>query len=124
MITLEPFKDNEFALQVITKEQALDYVGDKKFFIQIITVRLSPIALNVWILSSVLNSRGCYKTDAEWEAYKAIKVDKRKYVRQQIIDILGLTASQEKVSIKQSLSEFFTVIYIKDCGRIEVKENV
>lgn len=117
MITLEPFKDNEFALQVITKEQALDYVGDKKFFIQIITVRLSPIALNAWILSSMLNSMDCYETVKEWEEYKARVAAKRKKFREQILKILGIKAEEKRVSINQSLSEFFTVIYIKDCGR-------
>jgi DNA topoisomerase VI subunit A len=112
------FEGNEFAIQVIGKGSYVDNgTGNgKSYRIEATTIRLNHIALNAWILSSMLNCRDCYETNEEWEAYKAETTAEREAVRAQIIDALGIKidADKESICITQSQSEVFTVVRISD----------
>lgn len=54
------------------------------------------------------------RTDEEWEAHKAKQKGKRKAFNAKITDALGINTKNGGVSITQSQSEVFTVVYIRE----------
>lgn len=118
MTTSARFESDEFAIQIMAKGSFVDIEGDKQYLIEATTMRLNHVALNAWLDSEMLNCRSCYETGEqgrkEWEAHKAEYAERRKIWKERLLQALDIDAKPEKVSITQSLSEVFTVVYIRE----------
>lgn len=111
---MKNFEGNEFAIQVVANGSYIDdgSGGGKSFVIDTTVIRMNHIALNAWILSETLNCRECYETNEEWEEHKTEYAEKRKTVKRQIIEALGIDQNNGSISITQSQSEIFTIVHI------------
>lgn len=113
------FEGNDFSLQVISKGSFIDdgVEDGSLYLVEATTIRLNHVALNAWIFSECLNTRDCYedgeKGDAEWEAHKTKYAERRRNWQKQITDILEIDTDSGGISITQSQSEVFTVVYIR-----------
>ena len=101
-------------LQVIAKGEFLDCVkssdGEKKYRCTATVVRLTPQALNEWILSEPSNSKDFFETAEEYEKYLADKGKARDDLCKSIIKALNI--EDKGVKITQNESEIFTVTQI------------
>ncbi len=114
----EVFEGNEFVIQLLAKGSFIDNgTGDgHSYLIEAYTLRLNHVALNAWIMSGTLNCRECYEDgpagDAEWEAHKAKYAERRKVLKVQITEALGIGEDDGSFSITQAQAEIFTVVHI------------
>lgn len=115
---MKKFEDNNFAIQLLAKGSFVDNGtgNEKSFLVEAFTIRLNHIALNAWIMSETMNCRECYDSNHEWEDHKAEYKAKREAWNKQIIDILNIDSDTGSVSITQSQSEVFAVVYIHKIG--------
>ena len=101
-------------LQLITKGEFLDRVksadGEIKYRCTAIVIRLTPQALNEWILSEPSNSKNFFETAEEYEKYLADKEKARDNLCKSIIKALNI--EDKGVKITQNESEIFTVTQI------------
>ena len=102
---------------------------DQGYEIATTVIRLNLVAMNEWIFSSLLNDRLCYETIEEWEVYMAETEEKRKDWENKVLEKLGITKAENcGLSITQSVSEIFTVVYMKPAEKpakiIEYAEQV
>lgn len=102
--------EKEFNVSVVTNGT----FEDQGYEIATTVIRLNPVAMNEWIFSSLLNDRPCYETMEEWEAYKAETEEKRKNWESKVLEKLGISKAEDcGLSITQSVSEVFTVVYME-----------
>ena len=101
-------------LQLITKGEFLDCVksadGVIKYRCTAIVIRLTPQALNEWILSSPSNSKDFFETAEEYEKYLADTEKARDDLCRSIVKALGI--DNRGVTVTQNVSEIFTVTQI------------
>lgn len=101
-------------LQVITKGEFLDCEkssdGEIKYRCTATVVRLTPQALNEWILSKPSNSKDFFKTAEEYEKYLADTEKARDNLCRSIAKALGI--DYKGVTVMQNVSEIFTVAQI------------
>lgn len=110
-------KNENFEVRLIAKGSFIDDSMDGSLFlVETFTIHLNSAALNEWILSETFNSRECYDTDVEWEEHKAKYIARRDVWKKQIYKALKLISELGSISITQSLSEVFTVVYIREAS--------
>ena len=101
-------------LQLITKGEFLNRVksadGEIKYRCTAIVIRLTPQALNEWILSEPSNSKNFFETAGEYEKYLADKEKARDDLCRSIIKALNI--EDKGVKITQNETEIFTVTQI------------
>lgn len=101
-------------LQLITKGEFLDCVksadGVIKYRCTAIVIRLTPQALNEWILSEPSNSKDFFETAEEYEKYLADKGKARDDLCRSIAEALDI--EDKGVKITQNETEIFTVTQI------------
>lgn len=101
-------------LQLITKGEFLDCVkssdGVIKYRCAATVIRLTPQALNEWILSEPSNSKDFFETAEEYEKYLADKEKARNDLYRSIVKALGI--DNKGVTVTQNESEIFTVTQI------------
>lgn len=104
----------EFAVEIIAKGSFIDdRCEDKNFLVETAVIRLNGVALNEWIFSKALNDRSCYNNDKLMK-YELKQEEKLKIFNHKIINALGITANFDNVTIRHSVSEFFTVVCISE----------
>lgn len=96
-----------FDFEVITEGNFIDSEYDTN--VTTIIIKLNSIALNEWIMSSILNDKYTYDTKDEWEEYRAGKRKERKEWERKILDKLQF-AADKGYAITKSVSEIFTVV--------------
>lgn len=113
----EPLKKAESEspiLQLITKGEFLDCVkssdGEIKYRCTATVIRLTPQALNEWILSEPSNSKNFFETAEEYEKYLADKGKARDDLCRSIAEALDI--EDKGVKITQNETEIFTVTQI------------
>ena len=79
----EQFESKEFALQIISKGSFTEFIGDKKYMTEVITIQLNQGAFDEWYSARPpMNTREVYDYgpagDAEWEAHKNTRKMRRK----------------------------------------------
>lgn len=101
-------------LQLITKGEFLDCVksadGEIKYRCTAIVIRLTPQALNEWILPEPSNSKDFFETAEEYEKYLADKEKARDDLCMNIVKALDI--DYKGVKITQNETEIFTVTQI------------
>ena len=101
-------------LQLITKGEFLDRVkssdGEIKYRCTATVIRLTPQALNEWILSEPSNSKDFFETAEEYEKYLADTEKARDDLCRSIVKALGI--DYKGVKITQDETEIFTVTQI------------
>lgn len=101
-------------LQLIAKGEFLDRVkssdGEIKYRCTATVIRLTPQALNEWILSSPSNSKDFFETAEEYEKYLADTEKARDDLCRSIVKALGI--DYRGVKITQNETEIFTVTQI------------
>ena len=106
----------KFALQVIAKGAFIDHVEQSNFIVETTVIRLSPAALNGWILSDMTNTRECYEDgsegDRQWEAHKVEYAERRKSWEAQVVSALGIDidSNSDSISITQAQSDRKSVV--------------
>lgn len=101
--------EGKFRIEVVT-EGCFEDCG---FNIKTIVIRLNPDAMNEYIASDLLNSRGTYETAEEWEAYKSKKAAMRQEWESKVLKELSIVPSgSDGLTISQNVSEIFTVVYM------------
>ena len=115
---------NEFGLEVLNQTQIEDTQPHEKLLnvhsillIHIINVRINSTALNAYIGATFKNSRDCYETQEEYLDYVKEMDTRMELWEKTFIKHLGITVREEdSISVTQNLSEFFTVVYMKNLG--------
>ena len=101
-------------LQMITKGEFLDRVkssdGEIKYRCTAIVIRLTPQALNEWILYEPSNNKNFFETAEEYEKYLADKEKARDDLCRSIAKALDI--DDKGVTVTQNISEIFTVTQI------------
>lgn len=113
------FEGDKFLVQLVTKGAFVDDGGGyPPHLIETYTLRLNHVALNEWIMSECLNTRDCYEDgevgDAQWEAHKAERAERREAWKAQVLEALEIDASTGGITIAQCISEVFTVVHIRE----------
>lgn len=102
-----------FDLQVIARGAYVDEPDpERRFIVEVITVRLNVEALNAWFMSDILNCRECYESEAEWQEYHKDKMSKRVAWEADVRNAVGLVGCLGGVHITQALAEVFTIVHI------------
>ena len=107
---------DEFKAEIISKGSFIDRSTDPDclFLIEAFTLKLNYVALNGYWAIQFLNTRDCYNTDEEFEECKNKRKDEYAAWKKQILGVLGIDPETSGVTITQSQSEVFTVVYIRE----------
>ncbi len=92
-------------LEVIAQGEFID----QGYRVKTIAIRLLGELQQEELDSHVLNARGCYSSDEEWQKYRAGKSVLQKKIKEKVRQMLKLEDSESFV-LENVLSEIYTVV--------------
>lgn len=114
-----PLKD-DFEVEVISRGSYIDRDGDGGCQIETFTLRLNHVALNAYLLSDMMNCRGCYTNDdtgqARFEAHRAEYAARREVWKTKTLKAIGVEPGDGSVAITQVVAEVFAAVWIRELG--------
>lgn len=119
-------KTDDFAAEIISKGCFCDDNPNFRgavYLIETTVLRLNPVACNEWLPTVALNGRNSYDTEEEWQKYCKDKEAMQKAFEDKIAAICGYDSSAGSISVTQSVSEIFTVVYIHKIKEGEKEED-
>ena len=120
------FEGKDFALQILSVGSFVDDKSceGKLFQVEATTVRLNQTALSAYGLAQMSNSRHCYETYEEWEAYREKKTLQMDEWKKNVLSALGMGSDLKGVTIRQVQSEVFTIVRISKIKQADSQRPV
>ena len=108
----------KFAVHILSWGAQIDSEpGGPDYLVKTYTLRLSPGALNAYILTQTNNSRECYADgpvgDAGWAAHQVLMMERYEVWRERVLQEMGAPEGANVV-IKQIQAEYFAAVWIKE----------